>query len=739
MTDNNHNQEEDANELAAQQQEQVAGDSSGQNLKENHKAGDGASGNNLNPQPTSATSSSNNITVSASTIDNNINKDNASHEQDAVQQVTDIKSPDEESSAKHTDPNDVAEEMSQTVAIAKYNINIAQEKADKQQNEKVANETMETSKDALPMVVNKGVCSENNRSSGVDVSMRDNCKQEDNASDEDDEAEVFSLLRNRSCKKRKRKASNKMPCISIFDINKKEMLPSYTTKQQQLPLDPVADDDVSGEEDPLLYYSDMHEGQDPNYFEFHASRLKNRLQVELMRLQDEKNEDIQKIQAYVTAKWAERNEIAQKQMDEDKRIMLDKQLRQKTQLEAKHKRLIDADQNKIDDGERWLIEQQKQELERVDQNVPQWNAINVQLQSRALHQRQQFEVKKVEMLKRTKQDILAQTIILENHHRKRQVEHEANIKELANKIKMLQENLKKTLLQLHQERFEQREKEIRAQCDPSVLVEVDVEVEGASAAAGNANINQSVEWGNSHDAIERHKNRKAAMNNMSIQLAVEIHNEGILAISRSNGEMGEEPSSVFLPWGVRAKKFLYSLLVGEIPSDSYMGQLQRRLSGDLVKCVVTDSRISDASASFDIASLLKNRKENNSSTLRVSTLQSELSTLTENEKTITMAHKEASLELERETAALIKFQEETLHFLDQKKMSNPDSQQKLIAKMQAYKHNHENAKQKVAMLRNSKEMLVRLSIAMACLFEYKDTLYILSKLTHSLFSLLYLG
>ena len=365
---------------------------------------------------------------------------------------------------------------------------------------------------------------------------------------DDDGFGIFELMTNRTRKKRKKNIEKSKPLsISIPSHTPKEEISTGTKinvgfgmERNSLVKFWQIDDDILEEEDPLSFYSTTHEGQDPQYVEFHLSMTKNRLQAQLAKVQKDKKEDMKKIQTYLSAKWEESNDALQKEINKVRDEMLAKQTRQRNQLTEKHQRQIEADEQKLNEGENWLLQKQHLEMQqRMSQHAGmlEWNGIATQLQNRHAYQRQQFEESKIEMKKRSEQELNAQNQILEAHHKKRQFESQALIKELSDKCHKQHDNLKAKLFRLHEERFELKRKEAEADCGGS---------KSATLAQGKTRVNQSClhtsenfagghqnkggqrEGAVSHDAVVRQKQRKGLMNNASIQLAIEIHNEGKL-------------------------------------------------------------------------------------------------------------------------------------------------------------------------------------------------------------------
>jgi hypothetical protein len=359
--------------------------------------------------------------------------------------------------------------------------------------------------------------------------------------------EVFELLTKRRRKKRRKNVDTSKSISISIPSHTPQGAASTDTKtaigfgnaknvveDKIWPIDEV----VLDEDDPNSFYSTTHEGEDPQYVEFRSLMMKNRLQAQLVKIQKDKKEDMKKIQAYLSFTWEESNDALQGEIKKIRDEIVAKQTRQRKQLTDKHKGQSKADEQKLNEGENWLV--QKQHLE-MQQSVSQhagmlgWNEIAAQLQNRHAYQRHQFEERKVEMKKRSEQEINTQNQILEAHHKKRNAESQLFIKELTDKCHKQHNNLKAKLLRLHEVRFEQKRKEAEANFGRS---------QSDTLARGNTDANQNYPCAEkpndcrqtkeelikgvvSHDAAMRQKQRKSLMNNASIQLAIEIHNEGM--------------------------------------------------------------------------------------------------------------------------------------------------------------------------------------------------------------------
>jgi len=515
----------------------------------------------------------------------------------------------------------------------------------------------------------------------------------DTTSDLEDDIGAFGLLSKQN-KRKKRKKNKPTPLLSVFDTTSKEPLPKHTSKVSSV-VDKI-ESSSHLEEDHLLFYS-----EDDN--ELHSARLKYGLQVELSNLNEEKEEDFQQIDAYASAKFQLRSDSLNRQINKVRVEMLAKQTRQRNQLEERRKKKAENDRRKMKEGHEMLLSRQQEELERrKEQNKgPQWKSIEVQLKNRHEFQRKQFEESKIETINRTQQEHNASFRILENHHQKRQIEGETYIQNLVNTAKLLQDKMITKLSKLHQDRYAQREREIRAK-----FSELD-SMDGDAPCTNKGKLQNMAVSSNPHDAVVRQETRQAEVEKEVVQLALEIHNEGIIAISRSNEN---EPLTCFIPWGHKARSILYSVTVmGEIP---HLENL--KLSGTaLVKCLITDSRVSEDTAACERSDafvrsqdvgLEELERHYNDAQQAISSLQGECSLLIEKEDKLKVAHHEAVLELQKSDEGINKIK---ARVLDENGTlsSNIDSDNKRRM-ITAVKMNEE-LKKKEKSLRQPLELLAR--------------------------------
>eukprot|EP00984_Skeletonema_dohrnii_P037633 scaffold39894_cov133-Skeletonema_dohrnii-CCMP3373.AAC.3 len=449
-------------------------------------------------------------------------------------------------------------------------------------------------------------------------------------------------------------------------------------------------------------------------------------------MEEHKTEDMAKINAYLIAKWEERTENLNKQVSKIRQDMLTKQNTQRAQLAEKHKTqqgefcayfacscvvLLDdkltytffflqqeLDKRKIDEGRKWLLERQQQQLRQEAEQtgkagnaiMEDWSNISAQLQTRHAYQLKQFEVKEATMKERSANDANAQHQILEAHHKKRSAEAEAFVDELIKKCQQRQKKLKATLTRLHEQRFEAKKREI--QIEFSKPLDSSVSQQKSAETHSHQELDNDLDNSLAHTAVLRHKRRKHHLNGCTVQVAVDIHNEGLFLMARSTQENDNSLSRfgnvsntapgvgtivtddtsgrpcLFIPWGAKARSFLYSIVCGDIPPGYGLEKVtagstsnQKLLDGGLVKCMITDTRtsqetaISDRAHSYPKIQKLANiaRIENAtklvaSYSTRMEELGSDINTLSLREEKIAQAHKDATQLLERSKATMDK-------------------------------------------------------------------------------------
>jgi len=576
-----------------------------------------------------------------------------------------------------------------------------------------------------------------------------------------DEVDDFASIIDKG-RKMARKSKRKEVQISIPSApNKKDatmseglVAPPVTVTANFEQNDLIPDGDIHGD---LSFFSETHEGKGPDSKETQSPRGKKSLPVELEKMEKNKVEDMAQINTYLVAKWEDRTEILNKQVSKIRQDMLVKQKTQRAQLAEKHRTQQELDKRKIDEGRKWLLERQQQQLRQEAEQtgkagtaiMEEWSNISAQLQTRHAYQLKQFEVKEATMKERSANDANAQNQILEAHHKKRCAEAEAFIEDLIKKCQQKQKNLKAKLTRLHEQRFEAKKRKIQIEfakpLDTSVSEEKSVDPHSPQE------LGNDLDSSSAHTAVMRHKRRKHIMNGTTVQVAVDIHNEGLFLMARSTHEneslsrFGNVSNTgpgvgtivtddisgrpcLFIPWGSKARSFLYSIVCGEIPPGYGLEKVtagstsnQKLLDGGLVKCMVTDTRTSQETAISDRAqSYPKIQKMSNTTRIenaaklvasystRIKELESDINTLSFREQKIAQAHRDATQHLERSKATMDKLKLHLQQFFGKDgtpspNLLNPEGQQKILSTMYKYKTSYEAKRNEESALREPLE------------------------------------
>ena len=587
----------------------------------------------------------------------------------------------------------------------------------------------------------------------------------------DDEVDAFSLITSKSSKKKRRRSKRKILNISISSSanDKKDatIVEEPVSKASKSNLDPDYNDDGEEYDGNLSFFSETHEEQDQIKIESGSSHMKgvattkeqsaSDLNAQLRVLEADKKEDLTKVNAYLIAKWEERTDTLNKQVTKIRQNVLKKQNTQRAELAERQKRQQELDKRKIDEGRKWLIERQQQQLRNQEADPPgstgnsiveEWSNVSARLQTQHSNQLKQFEHKEATMKERSANDVNAQLRVLEAHHKKRTTEAEQFVDDLIKKCQLKQKNLESRLARLHKQRFETKRREIQTEFSKPTSSEYQSHP-GVSQDYDSNSLAYTA-------AVMRHKRRKHIMNGATVNMAVDIHNEGIFlmttntqknenSLSRfgnvSNTSPGvgtivsDETSGqpcLFIPWGAKARSFLYSIMCGEIPIgyglEKMTGSLanQKLLDGGLLKCIITDTRTSDETAVSDRAESYPriqklantSRIENVSKLVAKLTahgeeLESDIKNLSLREQNIAKAHTDATQNLERSKATMDKLKHHFQHFFGKdgtvSPNLNPEGQQKILSTMYRYKASYETSKDEEMALREPLE-LVRKSL-----------------------------
>ena len=128
-----------------------------------------------------------------------------------------------------------------------------------------------------------------------------------------------------------------------------------------------------------------------------------------------------------------------------------------------------------------------------------------------------------------------------------------------------------------------------------------------------------------HPAALRHRHRRAIQSTIPKQLEVEIHNEGlwIAPTNEKTEEMkrnevkgnddAKTQEAEFVPWSLKARDILLTIVCGEIPigygPDRFDFGDALAVQGGCIRCVVTDLRTGETTASRQRAECTKLQEE----------------------------------------------------------------------------------------------------------------------------------
>lgn len=211
---------------------------------------------------------------------------------------------------------------------------------------------------------------------------------------------------------------------------------------------------------------------------------------------------------------------------------------------------------------------------------------------------------------------------------------------------------------------ETKDVEIASHDSNSDILDEEVTEERTGCAQLNTRKNKSA----AESSIFRQKLRKTILTKASpsVQLAVDIHNEGIVVIyrggSNTTDKSGERTKTEFMPWSSTSRNYLYDIICGVIPRATSLLEIgcvkNSGLQGGQLKCLVTDLRVSDETAikqrsiAFKQIRELNSKGNLNSLKEKTAALEETMIRHTEMEAACKKSTKKAAQEGEREAQKL---------------------------------------------------------------------------------------
>jgi hypothetical protein len=506
-------------------------------------------------------------------------------------------------------------------------------------------------------------------------------------------------------------APSKIPPVGNPDfsrIKEVEGLPEITMRSSLDLVFELGSMEAEGElEDSLKFFEQPHENQDPVYAKFKAEERRTQIALALKNLGIEEEAGRKEIEEVVNQQLKEKQLATELSVKKFKLKLSAEEKKDMTRLQQIYDEKSKSNQAKIEQGMLVLRKRHAQENQKLLQQhrhniqhrqVPEqvanaeWAQVSQRL--RAKHQRQmaEFAGKGEEVKKKCEVEFKRDQAKLRKQYEKRLQDVDANRQSLYSRMysgfKQLRERYLKRHSQVIAKRREALLNEDAMQTDkkseeknlenPPPLVNSKSDTED-KAQRPPSPIKTSADWykESPHEpsgAAARHKHRKGVLSQINKQLSVEIHNEGIWvsqikAEETDKNKKKDTPDSSsaeadkkhFIAWGVKARELLEAIICGEIPVACGVEKIDFGESiaqnGGHLRCVMTDLRTSDETASAQRAAAVLEREEKVIQNMegRVLELQSSIGST---EKTVDHISKQAK-ELELKSKETLKEMEKT--------------------------------------------------------------------------------
>jgi hypothetical protein len=462
-------------------------------------------------------------------------------------------------------------------------------------------------------------------------------------------------------------------------------------------------------EDSLFFFQETHEEQDPAFIQFVQEREAKVLKQKLEELKAEDARGRREIDAAVSEQSKEKQLLTNRNIEKYQQKATMEETRDNQRLLQLYNDKMTSNNARIQEGIKILTDRHNKDLQRKVQEhrdrfrnqtqSPQaqqaWGLVHHQLTSKQSTQMAEFRYKGEEMKKKSENDFKTQQEKLRANYQKRLREIDASKRKVYAKIFNGFQQLRQRYLKRHAQKIARKKElilqeareaqEKRRRHAPSHLqstAPTTTEKQGAdgsTSAHGTAKkkmeaeealqppapIKSQLDWIKGIDetkltgASNRHKQRKSVLSQISKNLSVEIHNEGLWVSifadkhvskdgdgtvatedvsSRSNATRGSKSgdsdrknennksssgeareidtsSEKFVPWGVDAHTFLHTIICGEIPSSFTFADKNAdfaeilSMQGGHVRCVVTDLRTSENTASAQRAASIREQED----------------------------------------------------------------------------------------------------------------------------------
>jgi hypothetical protein len=493
-----------------------------------------------------------------------------------------------------------------------------------------------------------------------------------NIADEDDAYENFQKKVSSKRKKAKKRRSIKIKISGMSTGVPKAKSSSFSkmtdVDSSVVPISHLIPNDLDVEEkeleDSLEFFEQPHEDQDPTYTEFINKEQRDRIKLALNNLRIEEESGKKQIGLIVNQQLKDKQGSTEKYIEKHKVKMTTDMKNESTRLQQTYSAKARSNKGKIDHGIAVLRKKHSEETQKYRQQHRQqaqqrrlpeqmasgeWAQINQRLNVKHQRQMHDFTRKGKEVMNKCKVEFERERTRLTKIHEKRLQELNTQRQNLYSRIYSTLQQIRQRHLKRHVQSIAERRKAMESELVSIQNEQTPEAVHGTDTNKEVSNdkvkgdteermdrkpvepIKTATDWRNEsvHEpsgAATRHKHRKGVLSQISRELSVEIHNEGIWLSKMSEKKPGqnrgkdssdsaaktEGDEKHFFPWGVKARKVLESIVCGEIPSTcdalKFNFSETSAQNGGHIRCVMTDLRTSDGTASSQRAEAIMKKE-----------------------------------------------------------------------------------------------------------------------------------
>lgn len=423
----------------------------------------------------------------------------------------------------------------------------------------------------------------------------------------------------------------------------------------------VDDDELM--ESAMAFFGETHEDQDPSYVQFIKEQEERAIKEELAKLDAEDRAGRKAIEELVNAQLKEKQEATERNLERYRAKAAEDEQRDLQRLQERYSESTAANQSKIQNGLKIIQHTHNQEIQKAlqqhHQNVSQrripeqigsseWGVTLQQLQAKQQRQMQEFHVKSEDMKKKCDAEFKREQEKIRQQREKRSRDIDTGRQKMFSKLLGSFQQLRQRYVKRHMQKMIKKKEEIMRKVAkasdrketvlPAARDAVQDAMEATLELRPPSPIKSIPTWAEDSaypvtGAAARHKHRKGVLGQINKQLSVELHNEGIWIYSKIPEEKSEaEKADIakkgtgeevdgnspkrddeFIPWGLKARAILQSVICGEIPigygADRFnLGDIVATQGGH-IRCVVTDLRTSEETASNQRATAIREQEE----------------------------------------------------------------------------------------------------------------------------------